>query len=136
MRARSLIDAKVNRVIELAKSGAHLALQYNPTASKDRMLHFSNGLRKTFPGIKVSVHARDLTTGLAIEKLFSDVLSEHEHIDMVMNIEGTVLKRPVGHKSESVCNGMLAYAVFVDEQRRWAAERLHQEASRTDGVHN
>lgn len=115
---------------ELAKDGANLALHYNSPKSKDETLQFRDELVRAHSGIKVSIHAGDLTTAAAVEKLFIEVLAEHKKIDIVVNTVGMVLKKPITDISEAEYDKMFAYAVFVDEQRRRCVDQLHAESIR------
>jgi NAD(P)-dependent dehydrogenase (short-subunit alcohol dehydrogenase family) len=115
---------------QLAKEGADLALHYNSTKSRDPTLQFRNEVLKAHSGINISVHAGDLGTAAAVEKLFSDVLAEHKKIDIVVNTAGMVLKKPITDISEAEYDQMFAYAVFVDEQRRRTVDQYHAELTR------
>ena len=115
---------------DLAKDGANLALHYNSAKSKDETEKFRDELEKAHSGIKVSIHAGDLTTASAVEKLFKEVLSEHKKLDIVVNTVGMVLKKPITEISEAEYDKMFAYAVFVDEQRRSVVDQFHAESIR------
>ena len=86
---------------QLAKEGANLALHYNSSRSKESTLHFRDEVLNIYPGVIVSVHAGDLSTAAAVDALFSDVLSEHKKIDIVVNTAGIVLKKPITTISEA-----------------------------------
>lgn len=64
-------------------------------------MQFRDEILNIYPGINVSVHAGDLGTATAVETLFSDVLSEHKKIDIVVNTAGMVLKKPITNISEA-----------------------------------
>ena len=111
----------------MVKEGANLALHYNSPKSKEPTLQFRNEVLKTYSGINISVHAGDLGTAAAVEALFSDVLSEHKRIDIVVNTAGMVLKRPITNISEAEYD---IYWLFVDEQRRRYVDQYQTELSR------
>lgn len=91
---------------DLAKEGANLALHYNSAGSKDETFKLKDELARG--GIKVSVHQGDLTTGAAVEKLFTDVVAEHGHLNIVVNNVGMVLKKPIMEISEAEYDTMFA----------------------------
>lgn len=91
-------------------------------------MKFRDELVKTNSGMKVSIHAGELNTAAAVEKLFSEVLAEHRKIDIVVNAVGMVLKKPTTTMSEAEYTKMSAYWVFVDEQRRRCVDQFHAEA--------
>ena len=93
-------------------------------------MQFRNEVLKAYPSINVSVHAGDLGTAAAVEKLFADVLAEHKKIDIVVNTAGMVLKKPITEISEAEYDKMFAYAVFVDEQRRRCVDQYNTELIR------
>lgn len=115
---------------QLAKEGADLALHYNSAKSKDPTEQFRNEVVKDYSGINVSVHAGDLGTAAAVEQLFSDVLSKHKKIDIVVNTAGMVMKKPITEISEAEYDKMFAYAIYVDEQRRRTVDQYHAELIR------
>jgi short-subunit dehydrogenase len=128
--AHPLITEAVTQAINLAKSGVNLALHSDSSKDQERLLQFTNGLRKTYVNVVVSIHCGNLGTSDAVDKLFSDVVAQHGRVDMVVSSTGTIVRRPAQEKSESKCNSILAYSVFVDEQRRRTVERLHVELKR------
>ena len=75
------------------------------------------------------MHAGDLGTAAAVEKLFSEVKNEHKKIDIVVNTVGMVHKKPITELSEDEYDKMFAYAVFIDEQRRLCVDQLHAESN-------
>lgn len=115
---------------ELAREGASLALHYNSPKSKDETVRFSEEITKAYPSIRVSIHAGDLGTAAAVEKLFADVISQHKKIDIVVNTVGMVLKKPITEISEAEYDKMFAYAIFVDEQRRRCVDQFRAESTR------
>lgn len=78
----------------------------------------------------MSIHAGDLGSAAAVEKLFVEVIGQHRKIDIVVNTAGMVLKKPVTDVSEKDYDAMFAYAVFVDEQRRRCVDLLRVESTR------
>jgi NAD(P)-dependent dehydrogenase (short-subunit alcohol dehydrogenase family) len=93
---------------EIANEGVNLALHYNSPNSKDETLRFKDELMKAHKNIKVSVHAGDLTTGAAVEKLFKDAVAEHGKLNIVINTVGMVLKKPMTDVSEAEYDTMFA----------------------------
>lgn len=93
---------------DLAREGANLALHYNSPKSKDETLQLADELQKTHSGIKVTVHVGDLTTGAAVEKLFTDAVAQHGKLNIVVNTIGMVLKKPIVEISEAEYDTMFA----------------------------
>lgn len=93
---------------EIADEGVNLALHYNSPNSKDETMRSRDELVKAHPNIKVSVHAGDLTTGAAVEKLFKDAVAEHGQLDIVINTVGMVLKKSMTEVSEAEYDTMFA----------------------------
>ena len=114
----------IERARERANEGATLALHYNTAKHKDATMQLCNELRKAHPGIRFSIHGRDLGTCNAIDKLFSEIRAEHRKIDIVVNTAGMVLKKPIANVSEAEYDKMFAYAVFVDDQRRRTVDQF------------
>jgi hypothetical protein len=93
---------------EIADEGANLALHYNSPASKDETWRFMDELTAAHPEITISIHAGDLTTGAAVEKLFKDVVTMHGQLNIVINTVGMVLKKPMTEVSEAEYDMMFA----------------------------
>ena len=106
-----------------------MALHYNSPKSKDETTRFSDELAKTHPDIRVSIHAGDLGTAAAVEKLFAEVITQHKRVDIVVNTVGMVLKKPIADISEAEYDKMFSYAVFVDEQRRRCVDQCPLDSS-------
>ena len=121
---------QAERARELVTDGASLALHYSSEKSKYQTVHFRDQIKKAYPGTKVSVHAGDLGSAPAVERLFAEVISAHEKIDIVVNTAGMVLKKPITNVSEAEYDKMFAYAVFVDDQRRRCVDQFNAEAIR------
>lgn len=105
-------------------------MHYNSPKSKDPTQQFRAELVQAYPSLKISIHAGDLSTAAAVEKLFADVLAEHKKLDIVVNTVGMVLKKPIVDISEEEYDKMFAYAVFVDEQRRRTVDQYRTELTR------
>lgn len=123
-------DRDQERVKQLAKEGVNLALHYNSSKSKEQTLSFYSEITKQYPSLNVSVHAGDLGTAAAVERLFSEVLAEHNRIDIVVNTAGLVLQKPITNIPEAEYDKLFAYAVFVDEQRSRSVDQLDAELAR------
>lgn len=93
---------------DLAKEGADIALHYNSDKSKEETFRFKDELLQAHSRIKVSVHVGDLTTGAAVEKLFTEALAEHGELNIVVNTVGMVLKKPIIQISEKEYDTMFA----------------------------
>lgn len=115
----------------MARDGADLALYSNPSQTKEHTIKLRDTIHETQPSAKITLHGGDLTTAGAVEKVFADVLSDHGRIDVVVNSAGMVLQKPESSvSSDWEYNKLLAYAIFVDEQRRIAEELLDAEVAR------
>ena len=114
----------------MARQGANFAFHYNSPTTKDQTREFRDELLKAHPDIKISVHTGDLESVAAIEQLLSETRAEHDKIDLVVNAAGTVLQKPLTCMPEAESDKMLAYAVFVDEQRRRCINQYHAELLR------
>lgn len=91
---------------ELAKEKATLAIHYNSPKSKDETETFVAELRQS--GITASIHAGDLTSAAACEKLFAEVLQQHGRVDILVNTVGMVLKKPIVEIDEEEYDTMFA----------------------------
>jgi len=97
---------------EIADEGVNLALHYNSPTSKDETVRFRDELVAAHPEITISIHAGDLTTGAAVEKLFKDAVTVHGQLNIVINTVGMVLKKPMTEVSEAEYDMMFAW-VFL-----------------------
>ena len=86
--------------LQLAPLGASLALHYHGEASKNDAEALKSVLKKNNPDIKVSFYQADLTSVVAVDKLFDEILQEFGRIDIVVNTIGMVVKKPVVEISE------------------------------------
>jgi len=93
---------------EMANEGVNLALHYNSPKSKDETVRLMDELAAAHPGTTISVHAGDLTTGAAVEKLFKDAVTVHGGLNIVVNTVGMVLKKPMTEVSEAEYDMMFA----------------------------
>lgn len=109
------------------KDGSNLAIHN----SSHSIVQLRDEITKAYPGVKVSVHGGDLGTTTAVEMLLTNVLAEHRRLDIVVNSAGTVMQKPNPNISEGDYYRLLAYGIFVDEQRRRSVEQIGAETSRT-----
>ncbi|KAK4507020.1 hypothetical protein PRZ48_000754 [Zasmidium cellare] len=101
---------------KLAREGAALALHYNTSKTRDQALLFRDELRRTYAGIRVSMHYGDLSSALAVEQLFNEVVAEYRKIDLVVNTAGVVLSN----------EKLFTYSVFVDGQKNKWTDRYSE----------
>jgi NAD(P)-dependent dehydrogenase (short-subunit alcohol dehydrogenase family) len=94
--------------LELAGSGANLALHYNSASSKSNASQLEAELKQKNPSLKVAYYQGDLTTAAAVENLFQSVLTDFGKIDIVVNTVGKVLKKPITDISEEEYDSMFA----------------------------
>lgn len=94
--------------LELATAGADLALHYHSAGSEKDIAALKASLKEKRPSIKVSFYQGDLTSAVAVTKLFQDVLRDFGHIDIVVNTVGKVLKKPITEISEQEYDTMFA----------------------------
>jgi len=92
---------------DLAAQGAKaIALHYNSDATKAAADETAKAVKAA--GANVSVHQGDLTSAVAMEKLFSDAKKALGRIDIAINTTGQVLKKPFAEVSEAEYDQMFA----------------------------
>ena len=111
---------------ELAAEGANLALHYTNPAEHDTIEALSQELQVLHSSLAISTHQGDLTTAEGIDALFASVLQEHSSIDFVVKQDGAMARRAAGDVSVDDSHRVLAYALFVDSQRRIWTERCNE----------
>lgn len=99
--------------LELANIGANLALHYNSAKTKSDADKLAATLKEKHSNVKFQFYQGDLTSGSAVEKLFTDVLRDFGGIDIVVNTVGMVLKKPFVDITEQEMDKMFACVVFT-----------------------
>ncbi|KAH8654797.1 putative short-chain dehydrogenase [Ilyonectria robusta] len=94
--------------LALAALGANLALHYNSPSSKDESIKLQRTLSTSYPESKVQFYQADLTTGAAVDQLFTSVVKDFGKLDIVINTVGKVLKKPITEISEAEYDTMFA----------------------------
>lgn len=109
---------------QFASDGAHLALHYNSSASKEPATKLVSELQSQH-GVKVELFQADLTDVSKIKQLFDNVEERLGKIDIVINTVGMVLKKPMTQISEAEYDQMFAVnsksAFFITQE---AAKRV------------
>ena len=104
---------------KLARQGLELALHCDSIDSFEEARQLRHELLSTtHTKAKISIHFIDLDNAAAAEQLVSEVVLEHKKIDIVVNSVGSAVRKPNISHSGVDYTKLLAYAVFVDEQRR------------------
>jgi len=94
--------------LDLASQGANLALHYNSASTKPSADKLAVELKEKYPGSKVEFYQGDLTTEVAVDKLFDAILEDFGKIDIVVNTIGMVLKKSIGDITEKEYDTMFA----------------------------
>ncbi|KAL2060907.1 hypothetical protein VTL71DRAFT_8959 [Oculimacula yallundae] len=94
--------------LSFAEQGANLSLHYNSPSTASAAKTLQATLSSKYPNIKVAFFVADLTSEVAVNKLFSDTVAEFEKVDIVINTVGMVLKKPLIQFTEAEYDNMSA----------------------------
>lgn len=116
----------IQRARQFVSGGASVALHYACPGRRNQMRLFAEELGQRSANVTISLHEGDLGTAAGIEQLFAEIINKHHRIDLVINTSGATVARPDAELAKDNYT-LFAYAVFIDEQRRLALERLQAE---------